>query len=514
MSKTMLSLAMVAAFAVAAPGALMAQNTSSDNPDREPPAGNRIPAAPDSPQHSGDRSSDASTRPGTSGITKQGTPSYAASDKMTGNDRGSSNPSQRGMSAQGMSAQGTSAEGTSSQGTSSPDMSSQEMSSQGASSRGARNPQDMSGQAGRTPYPRSARDLSGNEMPDRYSSQDEANREAWRRWHERMAQQDWMNAQHGPQAGWRNGPQDWRSDRYADRGDRDMDRDDYWRRNMPNQGRWNVGPYDYRGWGPGGMAQGPGPDYYPDQGRWGPQRYGPRFDQGWGSADRDWGYYERYPQYQGPTPREWWGRGPSYGENYYDYRGAPPDWRMQDRWRMQPGPQRWGDMAERGGRWHGDEWRDGSAMGDMSDRYSQPYYGGNGGMPDTYRNGPGEMGGRSWQGDQWQGPSQWRQGAASGQWDRYAPRGEFDTRGQRYIPRQAQITGERSPLSPDMEGDYNRRLPGTRETVIGERSDATGNAAQPDRSASKSSSQGGAAGLGNEGSAGSDDSGATTGTAR
>src|SRR5262245_26323175 len=57
MRKTCISIAVLSALAMGSAAPLFAQG-ANDDPSKQPPAGGRIPAAADTPQHSGDTASD------------------------------------------------------------------------------------------------------------------------------------------------------------------------------------------------------------------------------------------------------------------------------------------------------------------------------------------------------------------------------------------------------------------------------------------------------------------------
>src|SRR5687768_891755 len=72
MRKTHISIAVLAAFSIGSAAPLFAQ-TANDDPSKDPPAGGRIPASADTPQASGDTSSDEpSSAAGASSQSSQG----------------------------------------------------------------------------------------------------------------------------------------------------------------------------------------------------------------------------------------------------------------------------------------------------------------------------------------------------------------------------------------------------------------------------------------------------------
>ncbi|HZR04050.1 MAG TPA: hypothetical protein VFA81_12865 [Burkholderiales bacterium] len=532
MRKTPLSLALLAAFAVAGPAAVYAQ-TSSDNPDNPPPAGPRIPAAAGNPQHSGDTSSDSSNTSSTSNAERNSAQTGATSSSMASQPATmpQSNQPTGTSSATSGSSSNTQQSGASSE--------SQHSAASGGQS-GASTTMSGANQSGQTgmqgsqsmPQRGGSRGMSGQAQPslsDQHQSQAQSQYdprvEAWRRWHERMAQQGWMPDQRSNR---RAGEGNWGPrDRYSDRDDYYANRDYYSDQGRwANQGRWSDQDHwsnqnrwsDHsrwsdqdrwaRSWTPGAMGQAypdtfGGRDYYSDRSYWSGPRYGRGgFEDRWGPRYRE-DYADRGGQWQRQGPgSDWMSRGPSYDDNYYQYRepyrGGRGDWGARERWRMQGQQGYWGgDMADRDGRWYGEGAGEGSAMGDRSDRWNRPYYGGdNRGFsgPESYQGGPSSMRGERYgQGGEWQGgPSFWQgMGQRGGEpWDRYGANeysdqgtrmqgppdraGMWDGQRPRYIPFQAEISGERSPLAPNMEGEYQRNLPGTGETVTGQESGMSG----------------------------------------
>jgi len=203
--------------------------------------------------------------------------------------------------------------------------------------------------------------MSGQDMGQGQDGQSDAARiEAWRQWHERMAQRH-MQGRGGGEQGWRDrGPG---RDYY---GDYDRDRwaqGDYYDRGPRYRGRSGergAMGYDDRRWrGPGDQSYMPDyyerrGDYYSDRGGWRGPRYDRGMDDGSGYTYRDDEYGRGYGDYGG---RDDWSARQDWG--YRDRRGDWGDWRggaqgYRDDWR--------------GGRWHGeDRWSSGSA--DTYDRY-------------------------------------------------------------------------------------------------------------------------------------------------
>ncbi len=255
-----------------------------------------------------------------------------------------------------------------------------------------------------------------NAMPGAEGKGDAARIEAWRQWHEQMAQrrmqrdrdytdQDWMDRGRGGQYG---------RDRWSAR-------DDYYDHAPAYQGRGRDGggamgyddPRRWRG-GPGDQSyypdydSGRGGDAYSDRG-WRKQRYYDRnLEEGAGYTYRDDPYYQN---------REWDSRRYSrQAPGYYRDRSGQQDWGYRDRWGERDdwrgSAQGWRD-DRRGGRWHGDRWGEGS--GDTYDGYRGPQSRGQGmgdmtgrgwGYPDYYQ---GESGGPM-MGERWQQGSQWHDG--------------------------------------------------------------------------------------------------------
>jgi len=234
------------------------------------------------------------------------------------------------------------------------------------------------------------------------TSAQEDEMEAWRRWHERMAEQRWQEDRGDYSAG------PGRMDRGRSPGEYGRNRwsqDDYYDRGPGYRSRGRdrsaMGYDDQRRWRRD-RDQSYYPDYYSDRGDW----RGPRYDRG---PEEGSGYtYREDPYYR---DRGWDGprygdRGPGYAGDRGDY-SAGQDWGYRDR----------GDR--RGGRWHGGRQDEGFA--DSYERYPQSRGRGMGGMsdrdwsyPDNYqgkRGAPmtGERWDR-WQGSQWNDQPQWQAG--------------------------------------------------------------------------------------------------------
>lgn len=219
----------------------------------------------------------------------------------------------------------------------------------------------------------------GHDMGEGQDAQADAARiEAWRRWHERMAQRHMPGARGGD---------------YDDFGD-----------------RWGANDYYDRA---PRYRRGGGDDYYDRRDRRGPH-YGRSFDERYGYRDDAYGprsFDERYGYRDDPYgPRGYderrYGRGPgAYDEDGWS---ARRDWAPRDRWSDR---RDWrGDMQGfrdggewRGGRWHGDRWGE----GDMYERYPRQSRGqgmddmpGRWDYPDPYRGERGSaMSGERWQDD-------------------------------------------------------------------------------------------------------------------
>ncbi len=336
MRKTTINLALLAAFALGGGSSLFAQSmdgtSNANGPSADPPAGARLPASPGSPQSSGDTSStDLGADEATSAAAQSDQPhAPATAASQSGSDSTSSNTQQRVQSQESVRSHADA--GT----------------SPATGRTAADRPSGSDSMSGRT----------GDRMHDMGEGQDPqadaARIEAWRRWHERMAQRHMPGARGGD---------------YDDMGD-----------------RWGAGDYYDRA----PRYRSGDEDYY-DRRHWRGPRYGRSFDERYGYRDDPYGQ-RRYDERR-------YGRGPgAYDEDHWS---ARRDWAPRDRWSDR---RDWrGDMQGfrddrrgwdewRGGRWHGDRWGEGTAdryerypgqsrgqdMDDMSGRrwdYPDPYRG-------------------------------------------------------------------------------------------------------------------------------------------
>ncbi|MCC7546503.1 MAG: hypothetical protein IT532_01935 [Burkholderiales bacterium] len=217
MRKTPLSLALFAAFALAGPAPLLASDDStSRSPGADPPAGERLPASPGSAQSSGDSSSEQPSVTGASASNDQSATGSQSDTAQSGATSASGNQ-QGGAAMDGQP--GRSGDSAATGRTVTDRMSDEQMSGPGRMSEGMP-PDQMSGPG------------TGGGQEAR---SDAARIEAWRRWHEQMAQRH-MQERDDPSAdrAWRGrGPNDegdrygrdrWAQDDYYDRGARYRDR--------------------------------------------------------------------------------------------------------------------------------------------------------------------------------------------------------------------------------------------------------------------------------------------------
>lgn len=239
--------------------------------------------------------------------------------------------------------------------------------------------------------------MHGPRRGEAAAQSDAATIEAWRRWHEQMAERHMPD---GDYADERTGRERWARGEYADRGPRYGNRGDDWGYDESRRRRSDPG---YRAYAPE-RYEGRGADYYSDRRDWRGPRYGQSLEEGSGYTYRD-------DAYRGG--REWDGRRYGRAPGYYGDRGdwsAQQDWGYRDRW-GEPGDWSAGapgyrddrrfrdDQAYRGGRWHDRRWSEGAAdaygrypgqsrgqgMGDMTGRgWGYPdYYQGERGGPMT-----------------------------------------------------------------------------------------------------------------------------------
>jgi len=219
----------------------------------------------------------------------------------------------------------------------------------------------------------------GEGMSGQGAHSDAARIEAWRRWHEQMAQQRMLDR--------RGGDYGARSDYYDD---------DYAER----RGSGNY--YDR------GPRYRDGGDYYSDRGDWrGPrgrsfdERYGYRDDPYYSGRDYDDRRYGRSPGYY---EDDWSAqRDRLYGQDR-GYRGRwsdSRDWRRDDMQGFRD------DRQWRGGRWHDERWGEGTADNDDYGRYPGQSRG----------QGMGDMTGRGWgYSDPYQGETGGAMSGSGGRW--------------------------------------------------------------------------------------------------
>lgn len=255
--------------------------------------------------------------------------------------------------------------------------------------------------------------MHGPRMGEDPPAQSDAARiEAWRRWHEQMAQRHMQGRRSADSSGadWRDeAARDdyYRDDRYprdyqargdyAERGPRYSERGGDWGYDEPR--RWRSGP-DYRAYAPE-RYDGRGADYYSDRRDWrGPRDRRPPLEEGSGYTYRD------HPYRGGGWDERRHGRAPGYFGDRGDW-SAQQDWGYRDRWgdrgdwpadargyRDDPSfrgdrgyrdDRGYGDdWAYRGGRWHDGRW--GDAAADAYERYPGQSRG----------QGMGDMTGRGW----------------------------------------------------------------------------------------------------------------------
>jgi hypothetical protein len=397
MRKTRISVAVLAAFALGSAAPLFAQ-TADDDPSKDPPTGGRIPASADTPQGSGDTSSDEPSAAGTS--SQSGTAQQQQSDTSSpsGTESSQTPSAQSGGATSGddASAQGghSGASGTSGQG-----QGGSQSPAPGAAPGGTQDQPGMQDQRGM----QDPRGMHGRWQAQAPNYHHRYPRDA-RRWDDgRMAWDDEGRSSRYP---------DFRDDYYRGdyyRGDRYRDDARYYSRDRYDPGfdRDYRGSYDDRGWNAMGefdardrwsrgprwseLEEGSGytyrdrddyyagrDDYYAERDDYDPRRSRYYRDRGWG------------PERSG----EHMGRGQSYYEDAYgDYRDPyryrdGGQWRGErysgrwqgNPWRDQPGSaQRWDERDYRG------DWRDqrGTGMGDMTDPYQrdQGWQGGQQGQP-------------------------------------------------------------------------------------------------------------------------------------
>jgi hypothetical protein len=406
MRKTRISIAVLAAFALGSAAPMFAQG-ANDDPSKEPPAGGRIPASADTPQHSGDTSSDQPSRSDTTSQSGQSGQSGSTSTGQAGQDQAA--PSQR--------------DATKAQ-TGNDPTGQQDQSGQGSAQGQSPSPGGSQGNEGRT------RDKGSQQekwqTQDQVGMQQDGSPGAQYR-HDGM-QQRWNDPQ---QMGWgregrtsrypqfQGGPQDdyyggdrigagpdqyryepraryYDRDRYAQREYRQRYRDDDRDWNALGEFGSQRGARDRGNWGWAGEEEGSGytyrdrDDYY---------------------AGRDYDYPRSYRgrQYRGPEDAyrsgERMGRGPAYYEDYYGDSRDP--YRYRDQWQ--------GDRYS--DRWQGNQWRDRQDMAGRWDSRNQRRWPDERGMDDMNGRGagnmdyyPGEQGGPQWQGRQYPRSSQRQSG--------------------------------------------------------------------------------------------------------
>jgi hypothetical protein len=445
MRKTRISIAVLAAFAIGSAAPLFAQ-TANDDPAKDPPAGGRIPASADTPQASGDTSSDEpSSAAGASSQSSQ--PGTTSQQRGTGSSQTQSSPeSATGTSGTDGSAQGGQSGSSSSTGAAgSSDQPGQDQAA--PSVRDADKAQtgvDPTGQLEQSGEGAARTQGQGNPQAP---AQDDAQRSRQEprsmrdpmgtqgRWHAQaphgMRDYDYRNRyqRRGDAQRWDEGPTGWddegRSSRYPQsrddyyRGDRYSDDARYYSRDRYGRSfdRDYRGAYDDRGWNAMGefgsqdrWSRDMDRDYRGRGGRWSDLEEGSGYTYRDDYYDRRNDYYAGRDDYDPRRSRnrgqfgpersgEHMGRGQSYYEDAYgDYR---------DPYRYREGGQWRGDRYD--GRWQGNAWRDqqGPSAQQRWDRRDQPGAG-TGDMTDPYQGDP------RWQGGPNQGGQQWQQGQPSG----------------------------------------------------------------------------------------------------
>jgi hypothetical protein len=364
-----MSVAVLAALAIGGATPLFAQ-TANDDPAKDPPAGGRIPASEDTPQSSGDTSSNQPNQPGAATNQPQGTAEQVGQS-------GSSGATQGGTSQPGDDAAGQPGGQPRTPGSDEP-------------MRDRRSMQDQPGMEQGSDQTITSRRDGGMQRGDQQQGWgDEGRSSRYSEFQGEPYQDYYGRDRYGVGPGYYGAERGYERGRYYDR-DRYAAERDY-------RGRY----YDDRDWNAfGEFGSHPRDRYYGP--RWGNEEEGSGYtyrdrDDYYAGRDYDYPPRSRYERYGGPDRfGPYRGPGPRYHDPYPGYRDP-----YEDQWRGGRYSRRWQDdrwLDERGmaGRWDDRDYPSNWRHPGMAER----------GHPHYYRDGQ-QIGA---QGRQSQGSQQWQQG--------------------------------------------------------------------------------------------------------